>query len=443
MYYKSNTTLAYLSGKAGTFVNDATINGTKYSSPGGIKITNQSYSRSVDDAITSYSPTKHGLYTRASGVFGIAYDQSFKPVRHWKRHVSVAHAPPVEYAWSPSAAKESYFKHEGDLSSDLLAWAQPEYELTKYNILPRDCRQGYRPMSVTWDTLKVTSSASVAEMLNDSKLLNLEQMDLGTFLAELRDVRRLADMVKFTKTSSDVSDKFLGLEFGVLPMVSDIKKMYNNIGAMSPAFDNWNDMVKTRQTRAYHTLITDESASGEHIRTTGLFSGSNSYRYKYVYNWKQTYKELAHCYVQPKSVASTVDLALQASLWGLNKPLHVVWNVIPMSFAVDWVVNVGDLIDKFENSEPKLEFDIAAAGVSAKLHTEVTTDVYCVVNGQELFVGSSWVDNTEYFRIPTPIQTVFNHLSAHPIGPLEFGSTLSGMKIALSSALVHQKMFKF
>ena len=292
--------------------------------------------------------------------------------------------------------------------------------------------------------MQALALSNPGKALNDNTLLSVEQVDVATFLAEARDIRRLADLVKFQRNLGDVSDKFLGINFGVLPVVSDIKKMYENVQKIKPALKAWNDMVDSQQTRSYHqTLFSDKTEEQTRTFDGDKEGGIVNYYYSYEQTWSQEFTRKSHVYVKPSEKILPTDVTLQASLWGLDKPLRTVWNVIPMSFAVDWVVNVGDIIDDFEYRQPDLKTEVVGAGVSEKLETFITTKVFAHVFGRKVFVGHSEVKITDYVRCPTPLDVVKQGLDERPIGPLEWSSELSGMQLSLSAALVHQRMFKF
>lgn len=382
--------------------------------------------------MVDYCKSLRGDFTKSSTVFpSYDYKNSFKPVSHDKWEVYVETAP--AYFKEYTGSFHYIIEHGGRLSHQHHYWCDPNYS------------GAYSPGHSNLDMVRL-GQTHLPNMLRDSKLLNLEQVDMASFLAELREVRNLTDMVKFQRDVGDVSGKFLGFEFGVLPLVGDIKNIYNNISKQSDVISKWNDMASKGKTRAYHKLLREETKTGSNERFNGYDGTWVSKGYKYVYEWETTVIEKSHIYVRPKGHVKPTNLRLNASIWGFNRPLATVWNLIPLSFAVDWVVNIGDIIDQFEYSEPTLDFDIISAGVSRKTTTRIVCKVYLSFQkskfGPDLYVGQSVMNRVQFNRAPVNMPALMDTLANQPIGPLEFSHELNGMQIALSAALVHQIGFK-
>jgi hypothetical protein len=280
-------------------------------------------------------------------------------------------------------------------------------------------------------------------MLTDQKLLNLEQTNVATFLAELRDIRNLTDLVRFQRNHTDVSDKFLGVNFGVLPLVSDIQKIYKNVKGLKPSIAAWNEMSDSNTVRSYHKTITDDVQKGRYDRVRHINGSLLDIQYRYEFFWEQHYVEKAHVYVRPKS-CNAGSLGIRSKVLGLHKPLATAWELVPFSFAIDWVTNIGDLIDQFEYSRPSLGFEIVGCGVSGKLVTTCRVDTYTTIEGcPEVYTGSSDVRDVEYYRSPYPMSSLQTQLAnGLKVSPFEVDFDLSGMQIALSAALADQKFFK-
>lgn len=434
MYYQISSEKFLLDGIFGKHVMDVTYdNGQHYNTQRQDLSTHYKW----DAEITDYSSSPKVSYL-SSGRFPAKYEQTYLPVRHHKRSLTVEPGSPVLRERNVGS-RHDRFEHDGNMTHASIWWSKVNTSLKSALAWPLRDDTGH-PLS--WDTCEASARQALPHLLNDSKLLNLEQVGLATFLAELRDIGRLGDLAKFHRNTSDVSDKYLGVNFGVLPLVSDIKKMYELTENLSPALDTWNSMSNKGKVRAYHHTVDRQTRSGTHSYIGGSEGTIIDHSYSYEYEWEQELVTKAHAYVAPHSSSPDHDLRLKASLWGLDKPLTAVWNAIPYSFAVDWVSNIGDIISDFEYSEPTLGFDVIGYGSSQKLITSITCRAFLHLWGEKIPIGTSTIEDSTYYRTPLPISDVYTHMNDFPIGPLEFSTALSGYQISLTAALAHQRWYK-
>jgi hypothetical protein len=391
-----------------------------------------------DEEITDYRPGPLESF-KSSGRFGNKYEQTFLPVRHFKRSLTVDKGSPIKRV-RLLGFRTDIFRHQADMTDEHTYWGAPYVEVGAY--LPYNVKGSSGGSTVSWNSVEAEAVKALPKLLNDNKLLNLEQVGLATFLAELKDVRNLTNIAKFHRDQGDISDKFLGVNFGVLPLVSDIKSMYELIQNMDPSIDKWNQMSDSGTARAYHVTLEDNVVSGSHTKFGGSQGGIINHSYTYEYEYEQTSTIKAHAYVIPGRCDDRTDLALKASLWGLDKPLTAVWNAIPFSFAVDWVANVGDIISNFEFREPHLDFTLVGFGASHKVVTTITTKAYLNLWGEKIPIGVSTFEDSQYFRVPLPIEDVYAYMENYPTGPLETSMSLSNFQIGITAALAHQRWYK-
>lgn len=287
-------------------------------------------------------------------------------------------------------------------------------------------------------------------LLNDSALLGFkDSFNVLNFIAELKDVRRLPELVtKWTKGSHDVSDKFLGVNFGVLPFASDIISIADRVRKLGPAIDKWNDLAKNGKVINFHRIFPIEGLGTKKgtpkspfwekeatfLHSAGTCSsvapgGASNIRI----NVKQTFKALVHIYVVPVTVEPDLIDDIKRDVWGVNKPLTALWNALPFSFVVDWFTGLGESISRFEQSKPHLRFKIVSAGFSLKVNSTVTF---------------TWTTGTEGDNLGTVV-TNFTHYYREPIDPTVLPSAgvnysslqfqlIDQKQALLGSALMHQ-----
>ena len=82
--------------------------------------------------------------------------------------------------------------------------------------------------------------------LNDQNLLGMGQtFNILSFIAELKDIRSLPKLLtKWGGGDRIISDKYLGVSFGVLPFYSDIMAVIKTLSQLGPSIDRWNDMAR-------------------------------------------------------------------------------------------------------------------------------------------------------------------------------------------------------
>lgn len=155
----------------------------------------------------------------------------------------------------------------------------------------------------------------------------LKRGDAKTFGKELGIIKspryqKLTNGNKFRNTSKDVSGSFLEWHFGWVPLVKDIGN----------AVDVLQSEIPTTLLKSTATIQTSDGSLkvmwGERL----------------VESWttKVTVKMQTEVYV------SNPNLRLASQL-GFVNPAALFWEMIPFSFLVDWIVNVGQFLNSFSD----------------------------------------------------------------------------------------------
>jgi len=304
-----------------------------------------------------------------------------------------------------------------------------------------------------WNSFSSIASAFAKQsLLDDSSLLGFQgSFNVLSFIGELRDVKHLPDLVtKWHKSTHDVSDKFLGYNFGFVPFASDIKNIADRVVDTGPHIDKWNSMAANGKVLNTHRLyhidgrgvnvgtekkpIWETKASYQHGGGTCSYPCTGRINY-FLANHvvRQTFKAVVHVYFVPMNIPDTEIGALKRAIWGVDKPLTAAWNLIPFSFVVDWFVNIGDLIQQFEASQPHLKFRLVSAGCSLKVTTEHT--MFWGLSQIDDSLGTCTTTTVNYFRTPLDPKSL---LAADKYySSLNF-KLLDQNQAVLGSALMHQ-----
>lgn len=295
------------------------------------------------------------------------------------------------------------------------------------------------------------------DMLSSSELLNFSDgFNVLSFIGELRDVKRLPELItKWYKHDKILSDKALGMQFGLLPFASDVRAIADRSVQLGPSIDKWNAMAASGTIRNYHRNL-NFSPVGENVGSakqpvyeastivnesgTSFINGTYpgvSYKIYGKHTVRQEVSGLAHLYALPRTIPPDLVDNIKRDVWGVNKPLTALWNLLPFSFVVDWFVNIGDHIATFEAAKPDLPVQVVNAGWSYKVTTTHTMSFGTVPTGNDSSLGTITSKYVTYERVPISPMLLIS--SGAIYGPLQFRS-LSTAQALLGSALLHQRL---
>lgn len=217
-----------------------------------------------------------------------------------------------------------------------------------------------RAMSYIWPVVKAELSAinSLIE-LKDFKSLpsTIKKIETGLY----RIYNGVYDRLRFILKSS--ADGYLQAKFNILPLLSDISGIH---AALSSAEKRINALIAGAgkpRTGHWSTTITEYSAVGS-SQSSDPFDpvyGKGSLSYYVIRRNVVTEPTTFHVEMQYNylfSAYQTVHAQLLGHLdaFGVNLNPAIIWNAIPWSFVVDWVVGVGRWLDglKVHNLEPRV-----------------------------------------------------------------------------------------
>lgn len=182
------------------------------------------------------------------------------------------------------------------------------------------------------------------------------EFSLGVAAAELHQglPQMIGSQLRRGLTPQGVGGEYLNLQFGILPLISDIRniidvtKRYEEI---LKQFQRDNGRIVRRRT----TLINDETKSITYPGASYAYSGGGKYARAsgpYAAKIKRTetlstkvwfsgaYK-LAYPLDLDKRLTELIEFN---RAYGVMNPLEITWNLLPWSWLADWFTNVGDVV---------------------------------------------------------------------------------------------------
>lgn len=172
-----------------------------------------------------------------------------------------------------------------------------------------------------------------------------EQVSIANFAYELREWKMLKP--SFSKNLKEsVSGNFLSFQFGWLPLVGDLKKLYSLQETIQKRLQFLKD---TSGKRVRVSCGGDIDPYGPVETATNIGDPPVShYRLRYErQDYKGTWRCTGYIYHELEGLDDSLTQlkAFSAGL-GLNNPISVVWNAIPYSFVFDWFTRFGSLLDR-------------------------------------------------------------------------------------------------
>lgn len=170
------------------------------------------------------------------------------------------------------------------------------------------------------------------------------EVSIANFIWELRELKDLIPKIQ-DGLSKVAANGYLTLEFGWLPLISDLQKLWNIQKVVKTRLDyllaRWGKPTRVGTAKVINTPPRVE-------RQYGLFEEAGLFCRVDLVSSVTTYRAggfLLHTLEWLRQADSEWH-AMMGSL-GFLDPLSVVWNAIPYSFAADWFLNVGSWVDRY------------------------------------------------------------------------------------------------
>jgi hypothetical protein len=237
---------------------------------------------------------------------------------------------------------------------DKLTWYSPfpswiDYSASYIRLLSGAGRTPYKPtapapLEVTVE-MKRRAWASIEPQLNTG-------FSLFNFLWELKDIPRLmTDVAKWLKmvkhfqlpSSKTAADLHLAYSFAVKPLISDFTNIYNDLLNTEKRVNDFIEKGKKPQNFHYTEVLDEQITKGINTRRGYIelcesteFHATARLRYKYR---------------KPSAFEGF------RRVMGLRVTPEAIWNAIPFSFLVDYVLKVGKFLSQLDD-DPNLTVEI-------------------------------------------------------------------------------------
>jgi hypothetical protein len=249
----------------------------------------------------------------------------------------------------------------------------PEYYSVRSDggfVPPPDILEALKQKSLNTMMPSIKSELSVVNSiyeLKDFESLPRTLKRIYSFFASF--AKRGLTLKKLLRSTGQTgSDSYLQAQFNVLPLLSDIVGIHTALLSIEQKIRQLVNRAGTVQTRHFRWAWTEyddinDSSSGHHVFQNGIeipnawipytgmllerkvVNSPSIFHAEMQYNYYYTDGQLEHA-----QVLGFLDAI------GANLNPTIIWNAIPWSFVVDWVIGVGRWLDthKTLNMEPRL-----------------------------------------------------------------------------------------
>jgi len=217
---------------------------------------------------------------------------------------------------------------------------------------------------------------------------------------------RLKPRIK--EAAKDWADAQLGLAFGMLPFVSDVKNLFDMVQGID------DEVRHLRRNNGQKVVIADMASVTMPSADSGLLHiGPGPYvHHKGVYRVNRAMSSgvLRGKAILDYDLGGMTDFELAtrslSSQSGLNNPLGVIWEAVPFSFIVDWFADVGTFLQRHVSFNLSPPCRVRRFSTSIKMSILYTVDVgfgTSYLHPNVDFVGilehSQAIHRTHYHRI--------------------------------------------
>jgi len=316
----------------------------------------------------------------------------------------------------------------------------------------RELDAGFVPLPSNLESLV---AKSLRKMLPDIKAelstVNsaIELKDFATLPHDLKGIAKVLfkyNLKGIGKTLREITrvtaGSYLQLKFNISPFLSDICAVWN---ALSQVEAKMNDLVtRSRKSQFRHFVYNWNEYSDVSDGSDGMvvyppyFSGGNSQiianqlRRDVKYTPSVFHAQIRYNFNYSKYQIEHARLLTLLDMLGINPNPQIIWNAIPWSFVVDWVLNVGSYLkDHFGrlNMEPKINIQNYLWSIRRQRRINCTVHQYPT--------GPNIGDRDETDdSLPQTVETSYRRAVGLPERSLIESSGLSSQEFTLGAALV-------
>lgn len=189
-----------------------------------------------------------------------------------------------------------------------------------------------------------------------------EARDLLDIIATIRRVRtrsrQLSGVISPSDASKSLAELILMYSFGIAPLLSDLNSIRDRWGKTRKIYDKF--VQQGKKVSPYHYT--------ENIPCSGVETTYATY-VRVLHEHKATFHATAWL---SYNYEGRYDFDAWSRVWGLRINPKLIWDLIPFSFVVDWVLGISDFLDQCDN-DPRIQVQIHAYCESLKLESEART----------------------------------------------------------------------
>lgn len=208
----------------------------------------------------------------------------------------------------------------------------------------------------------------------------------------------------FRQVLRNTGDNYLQYKFNIAPLLQDIRAVWTALKRFD-ADVNRRLRENEKPLTHHYSMALQLLTSSEDNTTEQIFMQENAFGFNPVVNVnRQVIPEASKFHVEMEySYYYTALQARHALLFGLSDELGInlnpaiIWNAIPWSFAVDWVIKIGPWLDsiKLRQLEPVLNIRKCLWSIKHKRKVILSADY----DGQ-VGIPVSTCEETAYRRVP-------------------------------------------
>lgn len=276
-----------------------------------------------------------------------------------------------------------------------------------------------------------------------SRLIRQKMGWLNYPLENIKDYKRLKGFLGMTlkRISQQGAGSFLTWKFAVAPLISDIEDIMSSISTYKKSMNSLVNATGGRRKKHFTSSLREFEDTVE-TKSTGFlqpwvgFNGCVLYEVERDIRYEQSvfHAEIEYNYNYSRyQQQNAATLKLLDDL-GLNFSLKHIWDALPWSFVVDWVLRVGDALDRFtiRNMEPQINIHQFLWSIKRKRQILLRARPEAgALTELEAHLDRSW--NT----LPRVREEVYGRFLDYPVdSALVQASGLSSSEFTIGAALV-------
>lgn len=226
-------------------------------------------------------------------------------------------------------------------------------------------------LSLINSVLELKDFASLGRTLKGARDI---QNNLFDSSKPLRDLFKRKSLREFLRASSDL---YLQWMFNIAPVLSDVSGIYQ---ALQQVERRINDLItRSGSVRVSHRSFSFrefedvDSAFAYTIGSYPIVIGTCKTHYRTTNEPTQVHVMMEYNYNYTTYQAEHARLLALLDAFGVNLNPTIIWNAIPWSFVIDWLVGVGQWLDQFkvQHTRPVINIRRALYSVVRKRQTAV------------------------------------------------------------------------